>query len=68
MSTDIVHWQTDDNGQSQKIFQLGALQTFMTICLPMMLGTFVAWYGVYWWVDRKETLKRRGQLALLGEV
>lgn len=68
MSTDIVQWERDNNGQSQQIFQLGALQLFLTICVPLMLSTFVAWYGVYWWVNRKEELQRQGQLELLGQV
>jgi hypothetical protein len=66
MSTDIVQFQTDSNGKSQKVFQLGALQLFLTICLPMMVTTFAAWYGVYWWVDRNEEVKRRNQTELEG--
>jgi hypothetical protein len=57
MSTDIVQYQVAADGKSQEIFQLGALQLYLAITLPMMLLTFGAWYGVYFWVDRKERAK-----------
>ncbi|CAG8952521.1 hypothetical protein HYFRA_00009625 [Hymenoscyphus fraxineus] len=63
MSTDIVKFETDDRGISQKVFHLDALQLFMMIALPLMLSTFAAWYGVYWWIDRKEEMKRSSELA-----
>lgn len=63
MSTDIIEFETNENGISQRIFHLDALQLFMTIALPLMLSTFAAWYGVYWWIDRKEELKRRSELV-----
>jgi len=59
MSTDIVQYQLSESGKSQKIFQLGALQLYLAITLPLMFGTFFAWYGVYWWVNRKEAAKVR---------
>lgn len=68
MSTDIIKFETNDNGISQKIFHMDALRLFMMIALPMMLSTFAAWYGVYWWIDRKEELKRRSELAGPGKV
>ncbi|KAF8848377.1 hypothetical protein BDZ45DRAFT_732967 [Acephala macrosclerotiorum] len=39
---------------TQKVFQLGALQLFLAICLPMMIIVLMAWYGTYWWIERKE--------------
>lgn len=45
-----MQFQNDNNGKSQEVFQLGALQLFLSICLPLMLVTFVAWYG---WNDSK---------------
>lgn len=57
MSTDIVQYQVSADGKSQEIFQLGALQLYLAITLPMMLLTFASWYGVYFWVDRKERAK-----------
>jgi len=58
MSTDIVKFEINSDGQSREIFQAGALQLFITICFPLMAVTFVAWYGVYWWVNRKDERKR----------
>jgi hypothetical protein len=57
MSTDIIHFQTGSTGKSEKTFQLGALQLFLAISFPLMFLTFAAWYGVYWWVNRKDKLK-----------
>ncbi|KAH7305646.1 hypothetical protein BKA65DRAFT_520672 [Rhexocercosporidium sp. MPI-PUGE-AT-0058] len=62
MSTDIVKYQKSENGKSQEVFQLGALQLYLAITLPLMFLTFASWYGVYIWVDRKEkanVLKKR---------
>jgi len=49
MSTDIIKFQ-----DSQKIFSLGALQLYLAITLPMMALTFVAWWIVYWYVNRRQ--------------
>jgi hypothetical protein len=57
MSTDIVQYQVGVDGNSYEIFQLGALQLYLAITLPMMFLTFAAWYGVYFFVDRKEKIK-----------
>jgi hypothetical protein len=54
MSTDIIHFYTTDAGESQTVYQKGALQLYLAISLPLMLLTFTAWYGVYWWVNRKD--------------
>ncbi|TVY83100.1 hypothetical protein LSUE1_G005916 [Lachnellula suecica] len=57
MSTDIIQFQVSETGKSQEIFQLGALQIYLAITVPMMVITFASWYGVYFWVDRKEKVK-----------
>ena len=54
MSTDIVHWDRNTEGYSQENFQLPALKVYLIITLPLMVVTFASWYGVYWWVDRKD--------------
>ncbi len=59
MSTDIVTFDSDETGDSQKLVQPGAIQLYMAITIPLTLFVFVAWYGVYWWVDRKERLNKR---------
>ncbi|KIX03657.1 uncharacterized protein Z518_07210 [Rhinocladiella mackenziei CBS 650.93] len=53
MSTDIVRFE-----KSQEIFSSAALKLFLTICIPMMLFTFVAWYAVYWWVNNRERVAK----------
>jgi hypothetical protein len=63
MSTDIIQFQKTETGKSKEIFQLGALQIYLAITVPMMLITFGSWYGVYAWVDRKE--KAKGMLKKL---
>jgi len=68
MSTDIVVFQTDDAGETVKLFHVDALLLFLAICLPLMVVVFVAWYGVYWWIDRKEGEQRQRQLAMLKSV
>jgi hypothetical protein len=67
MSTDIVTFQTGTDGQTQKVFQLDALQLFLAICLPMMVVVFVAWYGVYWWVDQKEAEQQQQRQLDISE-
>jgi len=54
MSTDIIHFHTTDTGESQSVYQWSALQLYLAISLPLMFLTFTAWYGVYWWVNRKD--------------
>jgi len=54
MSTDIVHFDSTSMGKSGKNFQLGALQLYFAISIPLMATTLLAWYGVYWWETRKE--------------
>jgi nitrate reductase NapE component len=68
MSTDIVRFQTGNDGQTQKVFQLDALQLFLAICLPMMAVVFVAWYGVYWWVNQEEAGQRQRRLNVSEQV
>ena len=60
MSTDIVKFRINKSGLLENSVQLGALQLYIVVSLPLMLITFLAWYGVYWWVNRKERLRLRG--------
>lgn len=62
MSTDIISFQTDSEGKSQEVFRSDALRVFIAISLPLMVASFVAWYGVYWWVNRKVERKCRSRL------
>ena len=58
MSTDIIQFQLNGTGQSQKAFQLDALQLYLAITVPLTFLVFIAWYGVYWYVDRKGDQRR----------
>jgi hypothetical protein len=64
MSTDIVTWQTDSGGQTQRVYQSGALGLYLAITIPMMVVTFGAWRVVYEWMrykERQETEKIRNE-------
>ena len=67
MSTDIVHWDTGNDGKSVKNFQLGALQIYLAISLPFMLATFGIWYGFHWLERRKEALKKSQMQAKIAQ-
>jgi hypothetical protein len=54
MSTDIVRWQTNAAGESQRVYQSGALDLYLAITVPMMAVTFGAWRVVYEWMKWKE--------------
>ena len=57
MSTDIFN--VTNTGLFGNTIQLGALKLYITISLPLVLLTLLAWYGVYWWETRKEELNVR---------
>jgi hypothetical protein len=67
MSTDIIRFQRGEDGQTQKMFELDALQLFLAICLPMMAVVFAAWYGVYWWVNQEEAERRQRRRLDISE-
>ena len=67
MSTDIVHWDTGNDGKSVKNFQLGALQIYLATSLPFMLATFGIWYGFHWLERRKEALKESQMQAKIAQ-
>lgn len=53
MSTDIIRFQNDQNGEPQRVFHSKALQLYLMITLPLMLLTFAAWYFVKRRIGRK---------------
>ncbi|KAI9780709.1 MAG: hypothetical protein M1816_002758 [Peltula sp. TS41687] len=57
MSTDIVRFPKPDSGKPQRTVSFAALQLFMAISIPLMFLSFVAWWGVYKWVNRKITVR-----------
>ena len=54
MSTDIFN--ATNTGPFGNTIELGALRLYITISLPLVVMTLLAWYGVYWWETRKEGL------------
>ena len=54
MSTDIFN--ATNTGWFGNTIELGALRLYITISLPLVLMTLLAWYGVHWWETRKEEL------------
>lgn len=54
MSTDIVRFQGGNGAGTQEVFSLPALKLFLIISLPMMAGTFIAWFAIYWWINRRQ--------------
>jgi hypothetical protein len=55
MSTDIIKWQFNAEGQTQRVYQSEALNLYLVITIPMMLVTFGAWRVVYIWMRWKES-------------
>lgn len=64
MSTDIITWQTNAAGESQRVYQSGALDLYLAITIPMMAVSFGAWRAVYeWmrWTERKDAEKAKNE-------
>jgi len=53
MSTDIIRFSSSDVGTHQRNFSSEALKLYIAITLPMMFLTFMAWWVVYRYVNRK---------------
>lgn len=59
MSTPIVTFAPGSAEISARNVSFGALQFYVSVSLPLMIATFAAWYGVYWWENRKEKQRLR---------
>jgi len=46
MSTPIVTFPINDEGQQRKVVATGAVQLWFTVTVPLMIFTFLAWWGV----------------------
>lgn len=64
MSTDIIRFPPIGageppigTGKTAKTFSFAALKLFIAISLPLMFLTFLAWWIVYKWVNRKDRVK-----------
>ena len=53
MRTPIVAFNTTETGISNRNISFGALKLYVAISLPLMLLTFLAWRGMFWWEDKK---------------
>lgn len=59
MSTDIITWQTSQDGEQRRVVSVGALEIFLVATLPLMFLTFCAWYVVYRWLDWRQKSRWR---------
>lgn len=60
MSTDIIRFQSTEAGTAERVVQPKAIHFYLMVSLPLVFGTFLAWYGVYLWETHKEKNKRSG--------
>lgn len=65
MSTDIVHWQTPDPGELEKVVSFGAIKIFLSITVPFMVLTFAAAIGFHRWSKQRERKEMDRQAAEL---
>ncbi|KAK4894201.1 hypothetical protein LTR27_007569 [Elasticomyces elasticus] len=61
MSTPIVTFEPGSPSTSDRNVSAGALGFYVAVSLPLMVLTFLSWYAVYWWENRKE---RKRQLQM----
>lgn len=62
MSTDVVKFDSTESGSDQRIVRPKAVEFYLIVSLPLVVGVFVAWYGFYVWESRKE--RQAHQLVL----
>jgi hypothetical protein len=65
MSTDILQYaKIEDTNDYEENYSSEALTRYMTITVPLMAITFVAWYVVYLWIDKKQDVKALKKRAI----
>lgn len=52
MSTDIVHFESQNSGMTSGKASLGAVKLFLCLSFSLMFATFGAGFGLYWWAVR----------------
>ena len=58
MSTDILQYSKIPNTNDyEEDYSSAALKRYVSVTLPLTAMTFLAWWVVYWWVDRKQRVK-----------
>ncbi|KAK5720387.1 hypothetical protein LTR17_015024 [Elasticomyces elasticus] len=66
MSTPIVSFAPGSSSTSDSNISTGALGFYVAVSLPLVILTFLSWYAVYWWENRKER-KRQHRLPVTEE-
>jgi len=61
MSTDIIQWQTMQDGRQQRVVSVDAIKTFLAATLPLMLLTFGAWFAVHRLLGRRQKSRERAR-------
>lgn len=58
MSTDILQYsKIADTNDYEEDYSSAALKRYVSVTLPLTALTFLAWWVLYWWVDRKQRVK-----------
>jgi hypothetical protein len=58
MSTDILQYsKIPDSNSYEEDYSQEALIRYVSVTLPLMALTFLAWWVLYWWVDKKQQVK-----------
>jgi hypothetical protein len=58
MSTDILKYSKIPGTNSyEEDYSKEALLRYVSITLPLMAVTFLAWWVLYWWVNKKQEMK-----------
>ncbi|KAE9381938.1 hypothetical protein N431DRAFT_360451, partial [Stipitochalara longipes BDJ] len=58
MSTDILQYsKIPDTNDYEEDYSSEALKRYVSVTLPLMALTFLAWWVLYWWVDIKQRVK-----------
>lgn len=63
MSTPIVKFDSTKSGFSAKNIGVGALELYIVVSVPLVLFTFLAWYGVSRW-EKRQANKEQERLRM----
>lgn len=58
MSTSIIQFDPDEHGGFKKLYSSEALRFFFKVSAPLMIVTFIAWYGIYLWVNHRQRIRK----------
>jgi len=58
MSTDILKYSKIPNTNDyEEDYSSAALKRYVSVTLPLTALTFLTWWVLYWWVDRKQRVQ-----------